>query len=145
MLVLAGQLHRSTHKSISIAKMTSTFGVSTAIWVTSAKLCRAQNLSNKRKRMHVRYTQLIAHLARMPIGCEMASHPNRGLKGPFSNPTPAEILAARNAAGLTQTEAGMMVKSSLRAWQQWESGDRRMHPGLWELFLIRTTYVKLPS
>jgi DNA-binding transcriptional regulator YiaG len=74
----------------------------------------------------------------------MSNHPNRGPRGPFANPSREDILAAREAAGLTQTEAGMMVKSSLRAWQQWESGDRRMHPGLWELFLIRTAYVKLP-
>lgn len=74
----------------------------------------------------------------------MSNHPNRGPRGSYSNPTPAEILAARESAGLTQTEAGMMVKSSMRAWQQWEGGQRRMHPGLWELFLIRTAYVKLP-
>ena len=50
------------------------------------------------------------------------------------HPTPAQILAARNAAGLTQTRAGDLVHSSCRTWQQWEAGDRNMHPGLWELF-----------
>jgi len=25
-----------------------------------------------------------------------------------------------------------------RTWQQWEAGDRRMHPALFELFLIKT-------
>jgi len=66
----------------------------------------------------------------------MTSHPNRGQRGPLANPLPADIIASRQAAGLTQTEAAHLVCGSLRAWQQWEAGDRRMHPGLWRLFLI---------
>lgn len=65
----------------------------------------------------------------------MTGHPNRGPKGPFSNPTPAEIRAARESAGLTQTQAAELVRGTMRAWQEWEAGNRRMHPGLWELFL----------
>ena len=42
----------------------------------------------------------------------MTSHPpNRGPKNPGSNPPPTEIRAAREAAGLTQTEAGAKVFS----------------------------------
>ena len=51
-------------------------------------------------------------------------------------PQPAEIKAAREAAGLSQTSAAELVHSGLRTWQQWEAGDRRMHPGLWELFRL---------
>lgn len=74
---------------------------------------------------------------------EMATHPNRGPKGPFSNPTPEEVRAAREAAGLTQTQAAEVVRGTLRAWQGWEApagqaDARRMHPGLWELFLLKT-------
>lgn len=68
----------------------------------------------------------------------MTAHPNRGPKGPFSNPTPAAIKAAREAAGLTQTAAAVLVYSTCRAWQKWESGEARMHPGMYELFLIKT-------
>ncbi len=68
----------------------------------------------------------------------MTNHPNRGQRGDTANPLPEEILAARQAAGLTQTEAASLVCGSLRAWQQWEAGDRRMHPGLWMLFSLRT-------
>ena len=68
----------------------------------------------------------------------MTNHPNRGQRGPLANPLPAEIIATRKAAGLTQTEAASLVCGSLRAWQQWEAGDRRMHPGLWMLFRLRT-------
>jgi DNA-binding XRE family transcriptional regulator len=45
-----------------------------------------------------------------------------------------EVKAARQAAGLTQTEAAALVQAELRTWQHWEKGDRDMHPGLWELF-----------
>lgn len=53
-------------------------------------------------------------------------------------PEPDDIRAARTAAGLTQTEAGDVVHASLRTWQQWEAGDRKMHPGLFELFALKT-------
>lgn len=53
------------------------------------------------------------------------------------NPSPDEIRAARAAARLTQTEAAGRIHSTLRAWQEWEAGNRRMHPGLWELFQLK--------
>lgn len=53
-------------------------------------------------------------------------------------PEPGDIRAARTAVGLTQTEAGDVVHASLRTWQQWEAGDRKMHPGLFELFQLKT-------
>lgn len=52
-------------------------------------------------------------------------------------PDPATIRATRVAAGLTQTAAGALVHTTCRVWQQWEAGDRRMHPAFWELFLIK--------
>jgi len=55
-----------------------------------------------------------------------------------SNPTPAQIVAAREKAKLTQTAAADVIRGSLRAWQDYEGGQRRMHPGLWELFRIKT-------
>lgn len=66
----------------------------------------------------------------------MANHPNRNKKAdqPGAVPKPQQIVAARVAAGLTQTEAARLVYCSLRAWQQWEAGDRTMQAGLWELF-----------
>ena len=72
---------------------------------------------------------------------KMPNHPNRGPKGPSSNPRPEEVRAAREAAHLTQTEAGLLVHSELRTWQQWEAGDRRMHPAIWELFRIKSAIV----
>lgn len=79
----------------------------------------------------------------------MVSHPNRptkdGTRKPGATPTPAEIREARDAAGLTQTEAARLIYSTLRAWQEWETeqkpdstAGRRMHPGLFELFQLKT-------
>lgn len=70
----------------------------------------------------------------------MSNHPNRS-KRPRTgaNPKPEAIRAAREAAGLTQTEAADLVYSTLRTWQDWEAGIARMHPGLWELFTIKAT------
>ena len=71
----------------------------------------------------------------------MANHP----KGPSSNPEPSKIIAGREAAGLTQTQAARLVHSSLRTWQQWEAGDRKMHPGMWELFRLKSALIERPS
>ncbi|MBB5215029.1 helix-turn-helix domain-containing protein [Parapusillimonas granuli] len=54
------------------------------------------------------------------------------------SPPPEAIRHARQAASLTQTEAARTVSVSMRAWQQWESGERAMPPGLFELFMLKT-------
>ena len=58
-----------------------------------------------------------------------------------ASPTIAEIRAARDRAGLNQAEAARRIHSPLCAWKCWESEgeeNRPMHPGLFELFLIKT-------
>ena len=67
----------------------------------------------------------------------MSNHPNRG-KSPHASPEPEQIRTAREAAGLTQTQAAERIHGSLRAWQQYEAGDRIMHAGLWELFRLKS-------
>jgi len=47
------------------------------------------------------------------------------------------VRAARDAAGLTQTQAAELVHSTLRRWPEWEAGKHRMHPGLFELFVLK--------
>lgn len=56
---------------------------------------------------------------------------------PRAVPDPTEIRAARKAAGLTQQQAADLLYTSLRAWQQWEYGERPMHASFWELFRIK--------
>ena len=73
----------------------------------------------------------------------VANHPNRSkLDSIGRNPTSAEIRAARDQAGLSQADAAAKVLGSKRAWEKWESAlpeeNRRMHPGLFKLFLIMT-------
>lgn len=70
----------------------------------------------------------------------MISHPNRGAPTGAANPEPAAIRAAREGAKLTQTAAAELIYSTLRTWQDWEAGERRMHPGLWRLFQILLKY-----
>lgn len=68
----------------------------------------------------------------------MSNHPNRSRAGsPARNPTTEEVRAAREAAGLSQTAAADLLHTTCRTWQQWEAGDRRMHPAFWELFRIK--------
>jgi putative transcriptional regulator len=68
----------------------------------------------------------------------MVNHPNRGRKPAVgATPSPEEIRAAREAAGLTQTQAAELIHGTMRGWQEYEAGNRRMHPGLWELFNLK--------
>lgn len=55
----------------------------------------------------------------------------------MDSPLPAKIRAARKGAKLTQTQAAALVSCSMRAFQEWEAGNRRMPGGLWELFLLK--------
>lgn len=62
-------------------------------------------------------------------------------------PAPADVLAARKAAGLTQTNAAQLIgpagAKGYRTWQRFEypvgnKDHRAIHPGLWVLFLLLT-------
>ena len=70
----------------------------------------------------------------------MANHPNRGRKDPAANPDPDDIRAARERAGLTQTQAAALIYCTLRGWQDWEAGARRMHPAFWELWRLKVKH-----
>lgn len=63
----------------------------------------------------------------------MTAHPNRGARSAASTPSPEEIRAWRRERDLSAREAGALVHTTGRVWQQWESGERRMHPAFWEL------------
>lgn len=66
------------------------------------------------------------------------NHPNRSrVLADSTSPDPVEIIALRKANDLTQTSAGALVHTTCRTWQQWEAGDRRIHPAFWELFRIK--------
>lgn len=51
--------------------------------------------------------------------------------------TPAEIKAARIAAGLTQLQAAARIHCGETTWQAWELGRSKMHPAFWELFKLK--------
>ncbi len=66
------------------------------------------------------------------------SHPNRSKKNPSEarNPAPDEIRRLRLAAGLSPAEAAKGVYAAPGAWEQWETGERPMHPVFWRNFKI---------
>ena len=60
-----------------------------------------------------------------------------------TQPTPTQIKDARQAAGLTQTQAAALIYKKLLAWQRYESGDRAMDCALYELFLLKTSQIDI--
>ena len=64
----------------------------------------------------------------------MSAMKRQGAKKSCARAKPSQIISARKKAGLTQTQAAELVCTTCRVWQQWEAGDRRMHPGFWLLF-----------
>lgn len=60
-------------------------------------------------------------------------------------PSPADVRAMREDAGLTQKEAAAEVYVDLRTWQKWEGAERTMPAGLWELFLLKTGVLRLTT
>lgn len=73
----------------------------------------------------------------------MSNHPNRAPKG--ANPNPEDVRAAREAVqarfacGITvaQDWCAEQLHTSRRAFQQWETGERRMHQAFFELLGIK--------
>jgi len=64
----------------------------------------------------------------------------------MNSPTPEEIKEARVAAGLTQEQAANKIFSdSYRSWQDYERGERGMHPAIWWCFLQRTKNLRKAS
>lgn len=53
-------------------------------------------------------------------------------------PGASVIKLGRNAAELTQAQAAQLVHVTPSAWQNWELGKTKMHPGVFELFMLKT-------
>jgi hypothetical protein len=60
----------------------------------------------------------------------------------MTRPTPDEVREARHAAGLSQSRAAVLIDGTMRAWQGYEAGERRMHPGLWRLARARMAAIR---
>lgn len=63
----------------------------------------------------------------------------------INQPSPAQILAARQSAGLTQAEAAELVHlGSHVRWSEYERGIENISIQTWHLFLLLTRQVLLP-
>lgn len=55
------------------------------------------------------------------------------------SPTPTDVSAAREAAGLSQAAAAELVHlGSAMRWSEYERGVRTIDTARWELFLLKT-------
>ena len=61
----------------------------------------------------------------------------------MTHPTPAQIRAARKAAGDTQAEAAAVIYKQPLAWARYELGTREMDPALLELYRLKTGQARL--
>lgn len=52
-------------------------------------------------------------------------------------PRPNEIRTTRMYAGVSKVDAALSVFATVDEWEGWESGDRKMHPARWDLFMRR--------
>lgn len=65
----------------------------------------------------------------------MANHPKRGRGYIGHVPSKEEIKEARG--DMLQADAAALVYVSQVRWSDYETGKNRMHPAVWELFLIK--------
>lgn len=64
-------------------------------------------------------------------------------------PTPQQVKQLREAVQVSQSIGitaaqdwcANALHTSRRAFQQWETGDRKMHPTFWELLSIKTLLI----
>lgn len=74
-----------------------------------------------------------------PDRASMRRPSNRRVWTGVAPPSPDAIRDWRRASGLSAAQAGALVHSTGRVWQQWEAGDRRMHPAMWELARLKAS------
>ena len=61
------------------------------------------------------------------------------------HPDPKQVVAIRESyqeyanTGITKAQeyCATQLHTGLRTWQQWERGERKMHPAFWELINIK--------
>lgn len=61
---------------------------------------------------------------------------NKRNRGTAKCPNPNDIKIARGS--LTQKEASDLIYTTQARWSDYENGKSRMHPAVWELFLIKS-------
>ena len=62
---------------------------------------------------------------------------------PGEQPSPEQIIKARERAKMTQEEAAALIYKKWRAWDRYEKGQRQMDPAYWELWQIKAKIAQL--
>ena len=65
----------------------------------------------------------------------MTNHPGR--KPGSAHPDPELIRETRGGVCQTQAQAAAVVHATVRTWQDWEAGRRRMPLVAWQVYLLR--------
>lgn len=60
----------------------------------------------------------------------------------MGKPTSQQVRDARKDAGITQAQAAKLISCTTRAYQRYESGDRAMSAGAWELMQIKLSQLR---
>lgn len=63
----------------------------------------------------------------------------------MKNPTPDQILAARLAAGLSQSQAARLIDLNRFRWSDYETGKVKMSWQMWRLFRLLVGQEDLPD
>lgn len=72
------------------------------------------------------------------------NHPNRN-KDKQISPTPAEILAFREANNLTVEQAAALLYIKVETWEKWEAGRTKMYLAMWEHLLFKVAIEKITT
>jgi DNA-binding transcriptional regulator YiaG len=62
---------------------------------------------------------------------------------PGERPTAEQVRAARERYSLSQREAAALIYYTRMGWSHFESGQRRMHPALWEFWNLKARLSKV--
>jgi len=118
-----------------------------ADWITDAldHRCHDYNIRGMRQRKERMAASLAGTKSEIGV-CWMREKQSSG-----TGPAPEEVkklrenIQASEGLGITsaQDRCAAMLHTSRRAWQQWERGDRGMHPAFWELVRLKSGSLKL--
>jgi hypothetical protein len=82
-------------------------------------------------------------LADFPLTLPVARQPSRrGSDRLYYQTTPEALKDLRRMSGLTQAQAAKASLSTLKEWQEFETGRVKMHPAIYRTFVLAIPKMK---